>query len=88
MKRVIVGKWGQNLAIRIPFEIVRAANLRDGEDVEIETVDGNILIRRFAARSNNLEQAHRAADEIVADSEGRSLNGVTLRELRDEGRHE
>jgi antitoxin MazE len=46
--QVIIGKWGKNLAIRLPGEIVKAAGLNDGERVEIETRDGDIVIRRTA----------------------------------------
>jgi antitoxin MazE len=46
VSRVIVGKWGKNLAIRLPGEIVQAVGLCDGERVEIEARDGDILIRR------------------------------------------
>lgn len=86
MTHVIVGKWGKNLAIRVPLEIAREAGLSDGEDVEIEAVDGDILIRRSAARTRGLEQAKAAAAEIIADSKGRSLSGVSIRDLREDGR--
>ncbi len=46
MTEVTVGRWGKNLAIRFPGAIVKAAGLRDGERVEIETHDGEIVIRR------------------------------------------
>ena len=46
MSQVIVGKWGKNLAIRLPGEIVKAAGLSNGEPVEIATHDGDIVIRR------------------------------------------
>jgi antitoxin MazE len=46
MSQVTIGKWGKNLAVRFPGEIVKAAGLSDGERVEIETQDGNIVIRR------------------------------------------
>lgn len=46
MPQVIVGRWGKNLAIRVPGEIARAAGLRDGERVEIEAHDAEIVIRR------------------------------------------
>jgi antitoxin MazE len=42
----IVGRWGKSLAIRIPTEIADAAELAEGERVEIEARDGTILIRR------------------------------------------
>lgn len=86
MTHVVVGKWGKNLAIRVPFEIARASGLSDGEDVEIETLDGDLIIRRTAARARSLEDARAAAAEIVADSEGRLLGGVSIHDLRDEGR--
>jgi antitoxin component of MazEF toxin-antitoxin module len=46
MSRITVGKWGKNLAIRFPGEIAEAARLVDGERLEIETHDGEIVIRR------------------------------------------
>ena len=46
--QVTIGKWGKNLAIRLPGEIVKAAGLNNGERVEIETRDGDIVIRRTA----------------------------------------
>jgi antitoxin MazE len=44
MPQVTVGKWGKNLAIRFPSEIAKA-RLTDGDRVEIEALDGNIVIR-------------------------------------------
>ena len=46
MPQVIVGKWGKNLAIRLPGEIVKAAGLSSGERLDIETNDKRIVIRR------------------------------------------
>ena len=46
MSQITVGKWGKNLAIRLPGEIVRATGLSNGERLEIETHDGEIVIRR------------------------------------------
>jgi antitoxin MazE len=50
MALVVVGKWGRNLAIRLPGEIAEAAGLSSGERVEIETHDRDIVIRRAAPR--------------------------------------
>ena len=44
VSQVTVVKWGKNLAIRLPSEIV--TGLSDGERLEIETHDGEIVIRR------------------------------------------
>ena len=46
MSQVTVGKWGKSLAVRFPVEIVKVAELSHGERVEIETRDGNIVLRR------------------------------------------
>jgi antitoxin MazE len=46
VSRVTVGRWGKNLAIRLPSEIVTATGLHSGERLDIETHDGEIIIRR------------------------------------------
>lgn len=86
MTQVIVGKWGKSLAIRVPLEIARQSGLSDGEEVEIEALDGDILIRRTTARVRTRQDAEAAAAEIIADSKTHSLRGISLRDLREEGR--
>ena len=46
MARVTIGRWGRNLALRLPGEIAKAIRLNDGDRVEIETNGSNISIRR------------------------------------------
>jgi antitoxin MazE len=46
VSQVTVGKWGKSLAIRLPGEIVKAAGLSNGERLDIETHDREIVIRR------------------------------------------
>jgi antitoxin MazE len=86
VSQVTVGRWGKNLAIRVPFEIARASGLSDGEQVEIEALDGDILIRRPAARALRRSEAEAAATEIISESKHYSLGGVSVRELLEEGR--
>jgi antitoxin MazE len=50
MTQVTIGKWGNNLAVRLPGEIVRAAGLHAGECVEIEAQEDVIIIRRVEPR--------------------------------------
>jgi antitoxin MazE len=50
MVQVTVGKWGNTLAVRLPGEVAQAARLEDGERVEVEARDGDIVIRRAAPR--------------------------------------
>jgi antitoxin MazE len=47
MAHARVGKWGNNLAVRLPGEIVRASHLRDGERLEIEARSDTIVMRRL-----------------------------------------
>jgi antitoxin MazE len=86
MSHSVVGKWGKNLAIRIPMEVARAAGLTDGEKVEVETQDGNIVVHRHEARIRSRQDAEAAAEEIVAESRRHSLGGVSIRKLLEDGR--
>jgi antitoxin component of MazEF toxin-antitoxin module len=86
MSRATVGKWGKNLAIRVPVEVARATGLSDGEHVEVEVREGDILIHRVSARARALADAMAAADEIAAEAKRHALGDVSIRELLDEGR--
>jgi antitoxin component of MazEF toxin-antitoxin module len=86
MAGVIVGRWGKNLAIRVPAEVAETTGLSDGERVEIEVQGGDILVRRQSARALARKQAEEAAAEIIAESKSYSLGGISIRELIDEGR--
>lgn len=83
MSQVIVGKWGKNLAVRLPRDVAKAAGVIDGERVEIEARNGDIVIRR---RIGDVSAAQAAAEEILAEGEKHSLDGISIRELIDEGR--
>jgi len=50
MSQVTVGKWGKNLAVRLPGEIVKTARLSNGERMEVRARDGDIVIRRAVPR--------------------------------------
>ena len=86
MSHSVVGRWGKNLAIRVPMDVARTIGLADGETVEVEMQDGDLVIRRRAAHVRARRDAEAAAAEIIADSQHHSLGGVSIRELLDEGR--
>jgi antitoxin MazE len=50
MSHAILGRWGKNLAVRLPTEIASELHLRDGERVEIVSGPGQIVIRRAKPR--------------------------------------
>jgi antitoxin MazE len=84
MSQAIVGRWGKNLAIRVPLEVARKAGLADGERVEIEAQDGDIVIRRPAARAR--KSAVAAAEEIIEERRRHRLDRKAIRLLIAEGR--
>ncbi len=49
MAEATIGKWGNNLAVRLPGKIAEAARLRDGETVLIETQGDALVVRRIDA---------------------------------------
>jgi antitoxin component of MazEF toxin-antitoxin module len=86
MSRVTVGKWGKNLAIRVPFELAETSGLSEGEEVEIESKDGDLVIHRPTVRAR--ADALKAAAEIRKHAKGRSLGGVSIKNLLNDGRRE
>jgi antitoxin component of MazEF toxin-antitoxin module len=84
MSQVTVGRWGKNLAVRVPREVAKEAGLSDGERVEIEARDGDIVIRRPSARRRKAALA--AAEEIIAESLRHPLDRKAIRALIEEGR--
>lgn len=86
MTKATIGTWGKSLAVRVPADVARLAGLSEGEAVEIETVNGDIVIRRNEARDERRRRAERAAAAIRAARKGRTLGGISIRELIDEGR--
>jgi antitoxin MazE len=86
MTTAIVGKWGKNLAIRVPAAVAEAVGLSEGETVEIEAVHGDLTIRRSAAQAEARRQAEIAAAEMEAESKHYRLGDVSIRALLEEGR--
>jgi antitoxin MazE len=84
MSQATVGRWGKNLAIRVPSEVARKAGLADGERVEIQAQDGDIVIRRLSARARAAAAA--AAEEIIAERGRHRLGRKAMRALIAEGR--
>jgi antitoxin MazE len=84
MARAKVGKWGKNLAIRVPHEIAEALGLSDGEQVELHAKDGNLAVIRPEARKR--AEAEKAAEAILKRGRGMSLRGLSIKDLINEGR--
>lgn len=54
--RVIVKKWGNCAAVRLPATVMKAANLTVDQPVEVEEHDGTITIRPVIRRRRSLEE--------------------------------
>jgi antitoxin component of MazEF toxin-antitoxin module len=86
MSQAIIGRWGKNLAVRVPLSVAKAAGLSEGEKVDVEAVAGDIVIRRASLPAEARRQAEEAAAEIRAESTRYRLGGLSIRDLLSEGR--
>ena len=53
--QVVVKKWGNCAAVRLPATVMKAANLSVDQPVEVEEHDGVITIRPVVCRRRSLE---------------------------------
>lgn len=86
MTQVVVGRWGKNLAVRVPNDLAGQSGLIEGEAVEIEIKDGDILIRRPGRDAAARAEARAAADKIISSQGRYQLDVATILNYRDEGR--
>jgi antitoxin MazE len=86
MSRAIIGKWGKSLAVRVPGDVARAAGLREGDNVDVERIDGAIVIRPDQNLAAQRQRARAAMAEIRAAASGVQLGGLSVRQLRDDHR--
>ena len=85
MTQARIGKWGANLAVRIPFELAAATGLGKGQQVEIEIEDGDLIIRKSQARKATRDDARAAIAEILVDRRRHSLGELPIRDLIEAG---
>jgi antitoxin MazE len=57
-----VQKWGNSLAVRIPVVIARGAHLHSGTIVELDLVNGNIVVKPMGQRKLTLDERLQAFD--------------------------
>lgn len=86
MTKATVGTWGKSLAVRVPADVARMTGLTEGEEIEIEAVGGDIVMRRDEARDERRRKAEQAVEEMIAARKGRTLGGLKIRDLINEGR--
>ncbi|WP_208948366.1 AbrB/MazE/SpoVT family DNA-binding domain-containing protein [Segnochrobactrum spirostomi] len=84
MTEIKIDRWGRGLAITLPEDVAREFGLAAGQILEIESREGELLLRR-AGRASDAGNTT-VADEILQAARGRRLGGVALRDLIGDGR--
>lgn len=65
---MIVSKWGNSLAVRLPASVVEALSLKDGDEVEIHVHDSRELgIARKPDRAELLARLRAFRGRLPAD---------------------
>lgn len=85
--RLHVAKWGNSLAVRLPVECIRAAGLKEGDEVEAEvTSTGEIRLMpsRVLDKSAFLERLNRLHANMPLQAQSA---GEFIRRMRDEDRY-
>ncbi|WP_169728751.1 AbrB/MazE/SpoVT family DNA-binding domain-containing protein [Salinarimonas rosea] len=85
MTKSTIGQWGKSLAVRLPADVVRAAGLSKGAEVECTVENGTVVIHPGRSEET-IRKAREAGARILARSRGVRLDGLSIREMLDEGR--
>lgn len=65
---MLVAKWGNSLAIRLPSAVVEALKLREGDDVEIHVAGSRELgVARKPGRADLLKRLRAFRGRLPAD---------------------
>jgi antitoxin MazE len=63
-----VAKWGNSLAVRLPRAVVKALNLKAGDDVEITIAEGRrFTVTRDRSRDKALARLRKFRGRLPAD---------------------
>ncbi len=67
-QRVILGKWGANIAVRLPRDVAHTAGFTSGTPVEVEARRGEVVIRSAQRRYTLDELLKGASPEAMRDA--------------------
>jgi antitoxin MazE len=82
MAHLLVSKWGNSLAVRIPTEFIRQADLKDGDHLEIHIgADGSLCLQK----TNWDRKAF--AIELAQAQESMPIGSSVIEELRNQARY-
>jgi antitoxin MazE len=65
---MLVAKWGNSLAVRLPAAVVEALQLKDGDDIEIHVLDSRKLaVARSPQRDELLKRLRAFRGRLPSD---------------------
>lgn len=65
---MLVAKWGNSLAVRLPTAVVEALELREGDNIEIHVADGREwAVARKPSRRDLLKRLRAFRGRLPAD---------------------
>jgi antitoxin MazE len=63
-----VAKWGNSLAVRLPVTVVKALQLREGDDIEVLIADDRVFkVRKKPDTKTILKRLRRFRGQLPAD---------------------
>ena len=65
---MLISKWGNSLAIRLPAAVVKALELNEGDDIEVIVADERVFeLRKKPRKSDYLERLRKYRGKLPAD---------------------
>jgi antitoxin MazE len=65
---MLVAKWGNSLAVRLPSAVVEALELKEGDEIEIRVLDErDFAVTRKPTREELIERLRRFEGKLPAD---------------------
>jgi len=82
MAYLLVSKWGNSLAVRIPTEFTRQANLKDGDQLEIRIgADGSLCLQKKEWDRKSF------ANALIQEQESEPMGSSVIDTLRNQARY-
>ncbi|MDR0588260.1 MAG: AbrB/MazE/SpoVT family DNA-binding domain-containing protein [Burkholderiales bacterium] len=65
---MLLARWGNSLAVRIPATVIKALNLHEGDDIEIHALDDkNLGVKKKPDRESFLKQLRKFRGTLPDD---------------------
>ena len=63
-----VARWGNSLAIRLPVSVVKALELKEGDEINLEVAHAReLVVNKEPSRSELLERLRKYRDSLPKD---------------------